>query len=71
MCPHVEAFFILLLLGGHEAVRIHEDVNLTALTYQNEDPMWEKVYRDMNKAEGGVIQTTKTVASLCCSLGLG
>ena len=52
MCPHVEAFFILLLLGGHEAVRIHEDVNLTALTYQNEDPMWEKVYRDMNKAEG-------------------
>ncbi|CAK9076559.1 unnamed protein product [Durusdinium trenchii] len=44
-----KAFFILLLLGGHEAVRIHEDVNLTALTYQNEDPMWEKVYRDMNK----------------------
>lgn len=49
----VKALFILALLGGHEAVRIHEDVNLTALAYESTGHLKpgkdEKTYQEMNK----------------------
>ena len=47
----VKALFILALLGGHEAVRIHEDVNLTALAYAGHlNPgKDEKTYQEMNQ----------------------
>ncbi len=49
----IKALFILVLLGGHEAVRIHEDVNLTSLAYQSTSQLNpgkdEKAYQDMNK----------------------
>lgn len=49
----VKALFILALLGGHEAVRIHEDVNLTALAYESTGHLKpgkdEKTYHEMNK----------------------
>lgn len=49
----IKALFILALLGGHEAVRIHEDVNLTALAYESTGHLKpgkdEKTYQEMNK----------------------
>ena len=52
----VKALFILALLGGHEAVRIHEDVNLTALAYESTGHLnpynpgkAEKTYQEMNQ----------------------
>ena len=58
----VQALFFLLLLGGHEAVRIHDDANLAQLALAgsgdfNEEPNeWEMKYREMNnkcKASNG------------------
>ena len=52
----VKALFILALLGGHEAVRIHENVNLTALAYESTGHLnpynpgkAEKTYQEMNQ----------------------
>lgn len=49
----IKALFILVLLGGHEAVRIHEDVNLAAVAYDSTSQLKpgkdEKAYQDMNK----------------------
>ena len=45
----VKALFILALLGGHEAVRIHEDVNLTALAGHLNPGKAEKTYQEMNQ----------------------
>lgn len=53
----VQAIFILLLLGGHEAVRITDNANLTSLSLANvEDEMgetkpteYEKQWKEMNK----------------------
>eukprot|EP00438_Fugacium_kawagutii_P026732 Skav228698 [mRNA] locus=scaffold2247:552047:553941:- [translate_table: standard] len=53
----VQAIFILLLLGGHEAVRINDNANLTSLSLANvEDEMgetkpteYEKQWKEENK----------------------